>query len=420
MATPNTGETLTFDAERLHRDLDELSRFVDPDLDGWTRTVFSEAYQASREFIRGRMEDAGLSVTVDAAGNLVGRLTGRSPGAPALMTGSHTDTVRSGGRFDGVVGVLGAIEVVRGLREAGTSLQRDLIVVDFFGEETNEFGMSCLGSRALAGELGPAQFRRTDPTGVDLGQRYARFGLDPDGAMSGDWGRRQPIHRYVELHVEQGPVLEERGSEIGVVTAIAGIERLLARFTGRQDHAGTMPMGDRRDALVAAAEAVLAIRREGCGAPVHGVATTSRVDSEPGSPNVVPGATRLQAELRSIDPDWLSSAKQRLAGEISAKAGEYGVDAEIEWRHDNDVVPADAGIQDIVAASADALGLTWEALPSGATHDAAHISRLCPTGMIFVPSRAGRSHCPEEFTSTEHIEKGVRVLASTLIALDRL
>jgi N-carbamoyl-L-amino-acid hydrolase len=170
---------------------------------------------------------------------------------------------------------------------------------------------------------------------------------------------------------------------------------------------------------VAAAEAVLAIRREGCGAPVHGVATTSRVDSSPGSPNVVPGATTLHAELRSIDPDWLSSAKQRLAREIAAKAGEHGVDAEISWRHDNDVVPADAGVQDVVATSADALGLSWEALPSGATHDAAHISRLCPTGMIFVPSQAGRSHCPEEFTSTEHIDKGVRVLAATLLGLDR-
>jgi N-carbamoyl-L-amino-acid hydrolase len=419
MAIPFTAEGLTPSAERLQEDLDGLARFADPELDGWTRTVFSGPYQASRGFIQRRMEDAGLTVTVDAAGNLVGRLPGLSPGAPALMTGSHTDTVRSGGRFDGVVGVLGAVEVVRALREAGTSLQRDLIVVDFLGEETNEFGMSCLGSRAFAGELEAAHLDRTDPSGTSLGQRLAGFGLDPGRAIVADWGRRQPIHRYVELHVEQGPVLEERGSHIGVVTAIAGIERLLARFTGRQDHAGTMPMGDRRDAMVAAAEAVLAVRREGCGAPVHGVATTSRVDSEPGSPNVVPGSTTLHAELRSIDPGWLSSAKQRLAREICAKAADYGVDAEIEWRHDNDVVPADAHIQDVVARSADALGLTWEAVPSGATHDAAHISRLCPAGMIFVPSRAGRSHCPEEFTSIDHIENGVGVLASTLVALDR-
>jgi N-carbamoyl-L-amino-acid hydrolase len=413
------GESVAPDAERLRTELDELARFADPDLDGWTRTVFSDTYRASREFIQRRMRDAGLDVTVDAAGNLVGRLPGRSPGAPALMTGSHTDTVRSGGRFDGVVGVLGAIEAVRALREAGISLRRDLIVVDFLGEETNEFSMSCLGSRALAGELTPTHLDRVDQTGTTLGQRYASFGLDPERAIAVDWGRGQPIHRYVELHIEQGPVLEERGSEIGVVTAIAGIERLLARFTGRRDHAGTMPMSDRRDALVAAAEAVLAVRREGCGAPVHGVATTSRVDSHPGSPNVVPGSTSLHAELRSIDPDWLSSAKQRLAGEISAKAREYGVHTEIEWRHDNAVIPADTTIQDVVSAAADALGLTWTALPSGATHDAAHISRLCPTGMIFVPSRAGRSHCPEEFTSIEHIEKGVRALGCTLVALDR-
>lgn len=404
--------------DRFEEDLAELSRLVHPDEDGWTRTVFSEPYRESRHFIRRRMEQAGLEVRVDGAGNIVGTLAGRSPQAPALMTGSHTDTVRGGGRFDGIVGVLGAIELARSLREAGTRLQRDLIVVDFLGEETNDFGLSCLGSRALAGELTSDDLSRTDRTGTTLGQHYEAFGLDPHAVLDVDWARMRALHRYVELHVEQGPLLESRRATVGVVTAIAGIERLLARFTGRPDHAGTMPMGDRRDALVAAAEAVLTIRREGCGAPVHGVATTSRVDAGPGAPNVVPGEARLAAELRSVDPDWLSSAKGRLAAEIAQKASEHGVDVELDWRHDNDYVPAADAVQAAVTEAAERLGLRWEAVPSGATHDAVHIARLCPMGMIFVPSREGRSHCPEEFTATDHILSGIETLGATLQVLD--
>jgi N-carbamoyl-L-amino-acid hydrolase len=203
------------------------------------------------------------------------------------------------------------------------------------------------------------------------------------------------------------------------VTAIAGIERLFARFSGRPDHAGTMPMGDRRDALVAAAEAVLEIRREGCGAPVHGVATTSRVESSPGSPNVVPGEARLAAELRSVDPDWLSAAKSRLAQQIAQKAHGYGVEVELDWRHDNDFVPTSDHVQDAVVRAADELGLRWEAIPSGATHDAVHLAKLCPMGMIFVPSHGGRSHCPEEYTELDQVSAGVATLTAVLQALDQ-
>lgn len=411
---------LSIQAERLEEDLAELSRIVNPDEPGWTRTIFSEPYRESREFIRRRMEHAGLKVIVDGAGNIVGTLAGRLPQAPALMTGSHTDTVRGGGRFDGIVGVLGAIEMVRSLRETGTQLQRDLIVVDFLGEESNDFGLSCLGSRALVGELTSEDLSRTNSAGISLAEHYRSFGMEPDDVISVDWARNQHLHRHVELHVEQGPLLEVRQAEIGVVTAIAGIERLLARFTGRADHAGTMPMSDRRDALVAAAEAVLAIRREGCGAPVHGVATTSRVDARPGAPNVVPAEARLTAELRSIDPDWLSTAKGRLATEIAQAASQHGVDVQLDWLHDNDYVSADDTVQEAVTTAADRLGLAWEAVPSGATHDAVHIARLCQMGMIFVPSHNGRSHCPEEFTTTDQITAGVRALGTTLQILDTI
>lgn len=412
-------DALTPVAERLEEDLIDLAAIHDPSSGGWTRTVFSESYRSSRDWVRVRMQEAGLEVHTDGAGNLVGVLPGRDPSAPALMTGSHTDTVESGGRFDGVVGVLSSIEVVRLLQENDIRLDRDLVVVDFFGEESNDYGLSCLGSRALANELTKEHLDRVDNDGVRLGDRYSSFGIDPSSVLrAGACFAPNGLHRYVELHVEQGPVLEERGTPIGVVTGIAAIQRLVANFVGRADHAGTMPMEVRRDALAAAASAVLAVRQEGCGAPVHGVATTSRLDSEPGSPNVVPARVRMQAEMRSVDVGWLSDAQRRLGERITESAGEFGVDADLSWSLDNECVPAHADVQQVVTSVADKLGTGWEAIPSGATHDAAHIARLCPMGMIFVPSKAGRSHCPEEWTNLDDIMTGVRVHAAALLELE--
>ena len=411
-------DALTPDRERLAADLDGLTAIRDPDQKGWTRTVFSEPYRVSRDWVRARMQDAGLQTHTDPAGNLVGVLPGHNPSAPALVTGSHTDTVKAGGRFDGVVGVFGALEVVRILGENDIHLDRDLIVVDFLGEETNDHGLGCLGSRALAGELSVPDLDRPDHSGVRLGDRYAAFGLDPSSVFAAAT-RFAPrgMHRYVELHIEQGPVLEDHRTPIGVVTGIAAIQRLVATFLGRADHAGTTPMQVRRDALAAAAAAVLAVRQEGCGAPVHGVATTSRVDTAPGSPNVVPARAQIHAEMRSVDTAWLSKAQHRLGARIVEQASELGVDADLSWSTDNDYARVDASVQHVISATTEGLGFEWEPIPSGATHDAAHIARLCPMGMIFVPSRAGRSHCPEEWTELDDILTGVRVLGATLLTM---
>lgn len=377
---PSLAKQLFPEAERIERDVSELATIRDPEHPGWTREVFSESYRSSREWVAAKMREVGLDVRRDETGNLVGVLHGARPDAPALVTGSHTDTVVGGGRFDGVVGVLGALELVRQLRERDIELTRDLVVVDFLGEESNDFGLSCLGSRALAAELTPADLDRANGEGIRLGDRYAAFGVDPSGVLAADWARRNPLHCYVELHVEQGPVLERKEVPIGVVTAIAGIERLLATFHGRPDHAGTRPMDDRRDAMVAAAEAVLAIEREGCGAPVHGVATATRLTTQPDSPNVVPGTVRLRAEMRSIDQEWLTTARRRLVEEIAGKARERGVDVDFAWTSDNDTVKASTEIHDALAKAADGNGLAWTPVPSGATHDAVHLARLCPWG----------------------------------------
>ena len=410
------------DSASIDSALAELATFVDGDYPGWTREVLSDPYRASRGFISRLMTDAGLEVTSDAGGNIVGRLPGKGSAAGAalkpLVTGSHTDTVRGGGRFDGAVGVVGAIAAATTLREAGLQLDRDLYIIDFLGEEANDFGISCMGSRSMAGVLLPEHLDNTDETGLSLGRALADFGVEPQAALASAWPPGS-IHAYVELHVEQGPSLERAGQQIGVVTAIAGIDRLMARLQGRADHAGSTPMDARHDALAAAAAAVLAIEREGCGAPVHAVTTTGRIMSTPGSFNVVPDEARIWAELRSTHAGWLEGAKRRIAEEIALEAERRGVSQVIEWLTDQAPVPTSPALCDHIAAAADELGLSWSAVPSGAGHDAAHMAHLGPMGMIFIPSVGGRSHCPEEFSTSTDIAAGVQTLAATLVRLDR-
>src|SRR6202165_4517160 len=291
------------DLGRLQDDLAGLAEFHDPDSPGWTRRVFSAPYIRSREWVARRMSEAGLKVTRDTAGNLVGTLAGGR--GPALVTGSHTDTVSGGGRFDGPVGVLGAIEVARCIRDSGRKLRHELRVVDFLGEEPNDFGLSCVGSRAVAGTLTADHLATRDPSGRTLGEALASTGSDPQRIVEAAWAR-DSVSAFVELHIEQGPVLEQARVPIGIVSGIAGIERVVATFDGQADHAGTTPMGTRHDALCAAADAVLAIERlaaQGEG----GVGTAGRIEVLPGALNVIPAQAQLWAEFRSVDGAWLDS-----------------------------------------------------------------------------------------------------------------
>lgn len=407
------------DQERLVGDLESLAQFADPSMPGWTRRVFGEPYRESRQWVSDVMKAAGLDVTTDKAGNLLGRLPGRAGNGRALVTGSHTDSVVGGGRFDGICGVLGAVEAVRCLRESGVQLWHDLVVVDFFGEETNEYGFGCFGSRAAAEGLSRTVLERRDRDGVAVHQRLITEGIDPGEVGRPVW---QPgsVKAYVELHVEQGPTLAEENLPIGIVTAVAGIERLIAQFLGRADHAGTRRMPDRRDAMVAAARAVLAIQRTGCEAPVHGVATTTKVESDNPSPNVVASRVTMQSELRSIDASWLHGARRQVSAQILAAAQESGCDIEIDWTTDNHVVQTDLIVQDTTAAVLDQRGIPWMPIPSGATHDAVHMAAIAPAGMIFIPSRnGGISHSPEEWTDAGDIATGVDALGATLVSLDK-
>jgi N-carbamoyl-L-amino-acid hydrolase len=424
MSSPSALSVRPPDPERIAADLSTLAA-IHEDGPGWTRRVFGEADRDARNAVAAMMAGVGLETAIDAAGNVVGVLRGEGPaGGPALVTGSHTDTVAQGGRFDGIVGVVGGIEAVRVLRESGVRLDHDLRVVDFLGEEPNDYGLSCVGSRAVAGTLTPAHLGLTLTTGgaapsgatADrLADGLIRAGTDPDAALRAAWAPGSVL-AYLELHIEQGPHLEALGAPLGIVTSIVGIQRVEVTYRGRPDHAGTMPMGLRHDAGCAAAAGMLAVERL---ADEGNVATVGVLELSPGSTNVIPGRARLVAESRSVDPAWLAAFRTRLAEELAGPARARGVDVDLEWLTMEAPTPMAASMSRLLTAAAGALGHRVAPLVSFAGHDAVSMAHLGPTGMVFVPSKDGRSHCPEEWTDVADIAVGVHTLAQAVVGADR-
>jgi beta-ureidopropionase / N-carbamoyl-L-amino-acid hydrolase len=407
--------TPTVNSARIRADLEALAEFRDPDQPGWTRRVFSDPYIRSREWVAARMRDAGLRVERDTAGNLIGTLDG-TEGAPVLATGSHTDTVSGGGRFDGPVGVLGAIEVARCIGESGRRLKHDLRVIDFLGEEPNEFGISCVGSRAIAAGLTAEHLALREPSGGrSLADALAACGGVPSRIGEAAWAEGG-VEAFVELHIEQGPVLEQAGIPIGIVSGIAGIERMQVTFTGQADHAGTTPMASRHDALCAAADAILAIERLASNG--GGVGTAGRIESLPGGLNIVPGHVDLWAEFRHTSARWLETTRRSFDESAIAAGARRGVEVAVKTLSRTEPVVASEAVRAAMAEALSQIGLESLSLPSGAGHDTVQMAQLGPAGMLFVPSAGGRSHCPEEWTAPEHLEAGVNALLTTLLVLD--
>lgn len=402
---------------RLIADIEHLSTLVDSSLPGWSRQALTELDSHGREWVAGQMRSAGLVTHIDGAGNVIGVLRGTSASGACIMTGSHTDTVEGGGRYDGIVGVAAALEVARTIRDAGVKLVHDLVVVNFFSEEPNRFGISCVGSRAMTGFITRADLDRVDATGRSFGAELARSGIDPDQLLSSRIDTSK-VRAFVELHIEQGPYLEEHGSEIGVVTSITGIKRFHAAFHGRPDHAGTTPMHRRQDAGCAAAGSVLAIEKIASG-NVDGRGTTGLVTFAPEAVNVVTETAELWGEFRSPDLGWLEHASETFADAARDESDRRSVELQLDWLPSERPALMEEKFNDIVSAQADRLGLKQSRLYSGAEHDAAIIAKLIPTAMIFVPSKDGRSHCAEEFTADTDVRAGADVLLNTILTLDR-
>jgi N-carbamoyl-L-amino-acid hydrolase len=407
-------------ADRLWSRLEALSRFTDP-AKPWTRRAFDAEFARGRAWLAAEFKAAGLSVAIDAGGNLIGRMpgAGRSPGA--LVAGSHSDTVPAGGRFDGMLGVLAALEAAQSMQEQGIALLHSLEIVDFLAEEPSDFGLSCIGSRTWAGVLSEADCARFLPS---LGTLASA--IDSVGGHSQQLSRpvreKDSVCAYVELHIEQGLVLAERNAAIGVVTAIVGIRRYEVTVDGRADHAGTTPMSLRRDALVGAAEVIRAVdqlaRARGAGSP-YLVATIGKMTVEPNAVNAVPGSVRMILETRSTDEAALTDFEQLLWKRIATELHDRGLRHSISLLSQTLPTPCSPVVQSAIEEAAMAAGLTSTRLPSGAGHDGVFVARVAPMGMIFVPCRDGRSHAPEEWAEPADCANGGRVLAETLLSLDR-
>jgi len=401
------------DSARVQQHLDELAHFgANPD-GGVSRVAFSDADVAGRAYVRRLMEAAGLEVRTDAAGNLIGRRAGTERKLPVILVGSHTDSVPHGGNYDGDVGVMGGIEVAQQLGDRHIRLRHTLEIVDFTDEEGG-----LVGSRAMAGELQSATLDLVNASGRSVRDGIRALGGDPD-ALAHARRNRGELVAYVELHIEQGGTLERTHTDIGVVEGIVGIHWWEATITGVANHAGTTPMDQRHDALLAASDLVLAVNAAAMELPGRQVATVGRIRAEPGAPNVIPGRVVLSIEVRDLDAARIAAVFERIRARAAAIAQLRGTN--IEFRDlEATAAPAltDPRIQRIIESAAHALALTTMTMPSGAGHDAQDIAALAPIGMIFVPSVAGISHSPQEYTAPGDIEHGVNVLMRTILAID--
>lgn len=379
-----------------------------------TRLYLTPAHAAATKMVAGWMEQAGMTVTLDAAANVVGRYEGMRPGLPAVLLGSHIDTVRDAGHYDGNLGVVAAIEAVGALHRAGERLPFALEVVAFGDEEGVRFPSKLTGSRAVAGTFDPQTLDVVDAQGVHLEAALRSFGCDP--AAIPTIGRRpEDVLGYVEVHIEQGPVLEQLKLPVGVVTAINGASRFRIEVTGHAGHAGTVPMALRQDALTAAAEMILAVERRAAGAADQGlVATAGAIEAVPGAPNVIPGKAIFTLDIRApVDADRFKAIED-LVATFATLAARRHVRVKVEKFYDEPAASCDAALIGGLAAAVGRARIEPHLLPSGAGHDALAIATLCPIAMLFVRCRGGISHHPAESITTRDADVAMNVLLDFL------
>ena len=409
--------TLSIDQQRLTAEIEELAKFSDADPPAVTRVVFTPTDLKARDWMRARCEEAGLAVRQDAIGNTFARWSGEEPDAPVVGTGSHIDAIPNAGKYDGVVGVLGGLEAIRALQRARYRPKCSIELLIFTSEEPTRFGIGCLGSRLLAGTLSADSARKlTDNDGASIEdvRRRARLDGDLDGV-------RLPNGYYkafVELHIEQGPLLERESMPLGVVERIAAPASMRITIEGAGGHAGGVLMADRRDALCAAAELILALEQAAkTSGAVDTVATVGICDVFPGAVNSIPARVRLSVDVRDTDLSRRDGVLKdlELASRETAAKRQVAIHSELL----NADAPAESGAQ-IVAALSEACsknGFPYKLMTSRAYHDSLFISRIAPVAMLFIPCRNGYSHRPDEYSSPEDIARGTVVLAETLASL---
>lgn len=399
--------------ERLVKDFEAMAQLTAPG-EGINRLAFTDADWAGRQYIIDRMTDAGLSVEIDDFGNVIGYKIGKKPDLPAVMVGSHTDSVPNGGNYDGVVGVLSAIEVIRSMIDDGYEHDHTIAVVSFMCEESGRFGNATLGSKAMRGELTLQDLHHlVDKQGISLYEALKGRNLNPDGIET--MAYKRPVKSFTEIHIEQGKVLEHEQKTIGIVTGIAAPERFYVTIRGNADHSGATPMNLRHDALCGASKIILGIEEIASmqeEPPVVG--TVGVVEVMPGAMNVIPGAVKLGVDIRSISKVARNSVVTLVKEFIDITAEKRGLSYTIETiAQDHPVEMHPAMIREIEEA-VKSVGVEYMTIPSGAGHDAMHWAEAVPTGMIFIPCRDGISHNPAEFAEMDDIVTGAEVLDKVL------
>ena len=390
-----------------------LSQFGANPEGGVSRVAYSDADIAGRQYVMGLMKNAGLEVSIDKAGNIIGKRKGKNNNLPAIAFGSHMDSVPGGGNYDGDVGSLGAIECIELMNENNIVTEHPLEVFIFQNEEGG-----LVGSEAISGILTEEELSLVSSSGKTLRQGMIDIGGDPTRFREAA-RKKGDFKAFLELHIEQGGFLDREGINIGVVEGIVGIKQWMVTFTGKANHAGTTPMDQRQDAMLAAAKFVVETNRIARSIEGRQVATNGKINALPGAPNVIPGKVEMTLEIRDLDFEKILAVFDKI--ELAAKTIEKETGVAISYSDLNEDIPAmtDKRIQNLIAASAKNLGLTHKFMPSGAGHDTQDMARIAPTGMIFVPSKDGISHSPKEFTSPQDMANGASVLLQTILKLDK-
>lgn len=409
--------TLTINQERLQKRIQDLSRIGRIGETGVCRLALSPEDRAGVEQVRLWMDEAGLQTRMDDFGNLIGRLEGRNPDAPLLMVGSHIDSQPYGGRYDGAIGVLGGLEALQTMKEQGIVPEQSVEVVAFCDEEGCRFQKGLFGSRGILGRLEPGELERTDKNGVSRRQALLEFGCDPDRLEASVYPEGS-IGAYLELHIEQGPVLDRAGEPVGIVSAISGPLWWTVELTGFAGHAGSVPMNMRQDALLGAAKVIMALNelaRLDPAAPTVG--TVGHLEVFPDSRNIIPERVRFTVDLRDVDLERRNEREQALREAIELAAMEGGLTYTITEDTNSDPRYCAPWIKDIIREEGRVLGIEARELMSGPFHDALALSYVCDYGMIFVRCKDGISHNPAEFSSFEDVALGTELLYKTVLRM---
>ncbi len=405
--------------DRIKSDIENLSKFNKTPGQGLTRMSFTDEDRGAREYIKEQMKSSGLKVYEDAAGTIVGRLEGSLEDGEIVMIGSHYDSVKNGGNFDGPAGVVTALEIARVMKENNLKPKYPVEFIAMIEEEGGRFGGGLFASRAMVGKVSRESLDNyKDSDGISIASAMKDFGFDPDKIEE---ARRRPedLKAFLELHIEQGPILENNKKEIGIVEYIVGINQIEVIVSGRPDHAGTTPMTMRSDALDAASKVISSISDFAKEAGEGTVATVGVLEIKPGAANIVPGQVKFSVDIRSKKDECIEEVREKIESSLKdickLKGTEYSIEDKMR------VLPIELSKEIISKLNkySDDLGFKSQTMLSGAGHDAMVMAGITDVGLVFVPSKGGRSHCPEEWTDYEDLQKGVEILCETIIDISQ-